>query len=609
MAIASRSVSVASKASLHTPAHSVSLRDYLWKRFEPSLPDVQNLCQRFGFSNFLSRLLSGTGTTPEEAQAFLHPTLKQHLPDPAHLPHMAEAIPIITDAMCAKKTIALWGDYDVDGATSTALWMRFLRHYGCEPLFYIPDRFQEGYGPNSQGMKTLKEQGASLVITLDCGITAHAPLEDAKNLGLDVIVVDHHLPDEKLPSARAIVNPKVAPNAPKVASFQDLAAVGVSFFCLVALKNALKKTDTFKDIPPPDLRTYLDLVALGTVCDVVPLKILNRLFVKKGLEVINQTPSLGIQNLLEASQARFPAASYHLGFVLGPRLNAGGRLSDARIATKLLSTTNQQEASTLADTLCSLNHQRRTLEQHVTDQAHTQASMQKNDPIILVQSEDWHEGVIGIVASRLKDAYQKSALVLSFDTSGNGKGSGRSDGTLHLGHMIQEAVRAGHLTQGGGHKMAGGFSLHKDQLDGFQAFAHSFIRAQDPVNPEQKLFHSGLTFKSLTLDLWKELCLLEPFGAGNPEPVFLFERVYCKGYKVFGSKHLRIFLAQEDGTAASALLFNSQQTPFHSFITARPSQAFDLIASIGFDTFHNTLDLRVKDILVPHTTESSASSG
>ena len=576
----------------------VSLKGTLWEIRDLQASFVQQLCQSTEISPFLSGLVCSRIQNIQDVQAFLAPKLNEHLPSPFVLPDIDKAIARIIAALKAGEKIALWGDYDVDGGTSVALWQRFLKPLMGNVRSYIPDRFREGYGVNKQGLDTLKQEGAHLVITLDCGTNATEALTHAQNIGLDVIVVDHHDAEDHLPPACAVINPKRKDARPECGDLSILAAVGVSFLCLVALRAHLQKDPQFSDQANIDLRLFLDLVALGTVCDVVPLTGINRLLTMKGLEAINRCPTPGIAALLEAANVQDQVTAYHLGFVLGPRLNAGGRMAESHLACALLSIDDVGRARPRAERLSHLNRERQAIDRAVTEEAYQKADVQKASPFLVVHGDQWHEGVIGIVASRLKDKYQKPTFVLTFDDHGKGKGSGRSLPGIPLGKLIHEAAQKGLILQGGGHDMAGGLSLRLDQVEAFRAFCNKSLLSRPSAPQKVRTIDACLSFQSLTFDLFHEVSQLEPFGAHNPKPLFLFEHVRLAYKRPLKGDHFYLDFVQPDGTAASALLFNSTNSRFTPYLDTRRAQPFDLIASITFDTWRQKVILGIEDMIL-----------
>ena len=578
-----------------------SLKTHSWKEAPSSANLVQQLCQKLGLSGFLARLAASNHTSLEEAADFLDPRLKTHLPPFKNLPDIEKACHTLANALLEKQSIALWGDYDVDGATSSALWIQFLRWAGHEPRLYIPDRFKEGYGPNKEGIQKLANENIKLIITLDCGTTAFEPLEEARRLGIDVVVIDHHQSEETLPPCNALVNPNRFDALKEAEPFKILAAVGVSFFVTMALHQHLLglKQGPWASFGPFDMRLLLDLVALGTVCDVVPLKGVNRLFVKQGLKIAQKGFRPGFVHLCDPKKGYDALSSKDLGFTIGPQLNAGGRLSDSRLAAQCLSTKDPLQAKHLAQTLNTLNIRRKMIQREVEEEAFLQAEDQKEAGCLILSSTNWHEGVIGIVASRIKDAYNKPTFVLAFDERGMGKGSGRSVKGIDLSQLIHAALSKKLIVAGGGHAMAGGVTLQESQLPDFEAFCQSYLSTLEPAPLEPRLFYGLLTFQSLKSDYLKDLERWGPFGASHKEPCFLFKNVCIETIRHFGSGHLSLQLSQADGGRASAVIFSHHKDPFKAFFKKQYTPTFHLIATLSWNSFEQKVSLQCEDILMP----------
>ena len=432
-----------------------SLRGKRWTARPADERESMALAQRLGVPEIIGRVLSARGVGLQEADDFLHPTLKRLLPDPSVLKDMDTAALRLAGAVTGGEQIAVFGDYDVDGATSSALLARLLSAVGGQCRIYIPDRGREGYGPNEAALLGLKDSGVSLVVTVDCGIAAHAPLAAAADAGLDVIVVDHHAAEAELPRATAVINPNRLDESGELG---QLAAVGVSFLLAVAVNRALRALDWYQDRPEPDLRQLLDLVALGTVCDVVPLRGVNRALVSQGLKVMGKRANPGLRALADAASLTEAPGAYHLGFILGPRINAGGRVGSSELGARLLSTDDEAEAKAIASRLEALNAERRDIEAAVLERARDQVERSDHQgPLILAAGEGWHGGVIGIVASRLKERFHRPAFVVSIEGE-TATGSGRSVHGVDLGQAVIAARQAGLVVKGGGHPMAAGFT-------------------------------------------------------------------------------------------------------------------------------------------------------
>ena len=460
-------------------------------------------------------LLCQRGVTLAEAEGYLQPTLRDLLPDPHHLLDMRKAAARFAAAIMAGQIIGVFGDYDVDGATSSALILRFCRSLGIATALHIPDRQKEGYGPNITGLRKLHAQGARLIITVDTGTLAFAPLAEATAEGMEILVIDHHQGEPTLPDAHAVVNPN---RFDETSAHGHLAAVGVTFLLLVATNAALREAGHFTNRPTPDLRHLLDIVALGTVCDVVPLVGLNRAFVLQGLKIMRQRNNAGLAALMDVSRLDQPPGVYHLGYLLGPRINAGGRVGQSDLGTRLLTTEDPDEARHIAEQLEQYNKERKAIEAQVQEQASLQAESQRNAPFILVAGDGWHEGVIGIVAGRLKEAHNRPAAVVSFNAQGIGKASARSVKGVDLGQAVIAARQAGLLVAGGGHAMAAGFTVQREKFEDFTAFLTAQLEKAVAAHALQDALHldAELALSAATLEMAALLEQAGPYGAGNP---------------------------------------------------------------------------------------------
>jgi single-stranded-DNA-specific exonuclease len=511
-------------------------------------------------SPVLARLLALRGITPAEAADYLTPRLKNLLPDPLVLKDMEKAVLRVTAALEAGERIAVFGDYDVDGSTSAALLSDFLSALGAGPRIYIPDRMTEGYGPSPAAMRVLAAEGARLVITVDCGSAAVAALEEARSQGLDVVVLDHHRVDVS-PPAVAHVNP----NQPDDTSgLGHLCAAGVTFLFLVALNRHLRDIGFYEQrgMTEPDLRLFLDLVGLATICDVVPLKDVNRAFVRFGLGQISAMSRPGLQALAGVAGAKGPFTPYHLGFVFGPRINAGGRVGRSSLGVDLLTAREADKAAEFAAQLDLHNKERQAIEKIILEEANAMAATQANAPFLLVAGEGWHPGVVGIVAGRLKERFGKPAFVAGLE-GGMGKGSARSIPGIDVGVIIRAAAENGVIEYGGGHVMAAGFSLMSAQLDGF----HRFIEAQFTGAGPALAAANDLALDAVSspaganIALAQEIATAGPFGAGNPEPLLGLSNVRVAFASVVGGSHIKLRLAGGDGSVLDAIAFRAAGTP------------------------------------------------
>lgn len=542
----------------------LSLTGRQWKVRDYDARTAQAIAQQYELPNTLAALIASRGYDKITAADYIDPKLRSLLPDPLMLKDMATAVARTYQALKAGEAITVYGDYDVDGATASALLRRYLKAIGIPCGLYIPDRIDEGYGANAQALESLKQQGTGLVLMVDCGTNAFEALEHAAAVGLDVIVLDHHTAEAALPPAVAIVNPnRLDQDLGKNTDLKYLCAAGVAFLFCVALNRELRQQGFFTDKQPePDMRQFIDLVALGTVCDVMPLKGLNRAFVKLGFEVAAKHSNKGIHALREVAGVYGPLTSYHFGFMLGPRVNAGGRVGLATLGSDLLTTEDALHAQTLAKELHTLNQQRQDIEKQVLAQAIDQIEREAlhERALIMVHGEGWHPGVIGIVASRLKEKFHKPTCVVSFDQE-VGKGSGRSITGVEMGTAMHNAVHAGLLEKGGGHAMAAGFTVHAAHYEAFYTFLDSaFAPLVAKATPTLNL-DGALSLQGITSDFIKSLSLLEPFGQGNPAPHFALTYVRPVYTQPVGENHLRVELADESGKRLKAMAFRAVGTP------------------------------------------------
>jgi single-stranded-DNA-specific exonuclease len=518
------------------------------------------LAQRYGLPEIVGRVMAARGIGIDEAEAWLDPTLRDLLPDPAHLKDMDRAAARIAGAIQAGETIAIFGDYDVDGATSTALLQRFFEAAGGRVMTSTPDRMKEGYGPNAPALLSLKQRGAALAITVDCGITAFEALEEAAEGGLEMIVVDHQVAEPRLPRALAVVNPnRLDDDSPH----GQMAAVGVAFLLAVAVNRVLREAGWYGDRPAPDLRQWLDIVALGTVCDVVPLTGVNRAFVAQGMKVMARRGNPGIVALADVSRMTEAPEAWHAGFLLGPRVNAGGRVGDAGLGTALLTAPDYATALPLAQKLDAYNSERKNIEAACLEEAIAQVEEgDMHDGLVYAVSEGWHPGVIGIVAGRLKERFNRPACVVAME-DGVGKGSGRSVAGVDLGTAVIAARQEGLLINGGGHAMAAGFTVAADRQDDFRAFLASRIVAQTGEGgPVAEMGLDGvLQPRGATVELAEALQKLAPFGAGNREPRFAISAARVVKADIVGSDHVRCILTGEDGGRLKAIAFRCADRP------------------------------------------------
>jgi single-stranded-DNA-specific exonuclease len=552
----------------------------------------------------LARVLAGRGVEPQDAQAFLDPTVRNLLPDPFTLTGMREAAARLADAVTRNERVAIFGDYDVDGATASALLTRYLRGCGLDPIVHIPDRIFEGYGPNVDAIRSFAERGVKLLVTVDCGTTSIETLAEASKLGMEVVVIDHHQADERLPRA-IVVNPN---RVDDLSGLGHLAAVGLVFVTLVALSRELRQRNFWSGSrPEPDLLSSLDLVALGTIADVVPLKGLNRAFVAKGMIALRRRENIGATALMDAARLSGPPEPWHLGFLLGPRINAGGRIGRAELGVQLLLQDDPSEAARLAGELDRLNRERQAIEAEHVAQADAEAfaalGQNENAAVVVTAAPGWHPGVVGLIAARLKERYGRPAFAIALAAGGIGTGSGRSIPGADLGQAVRRGVTEGLLMKGGGHAMAAGVTLKHDRLAPFRAFIEDALR--DSVATARRdhslKIDGALSARGATVDLINLVNRAGPFGAGNPEPVFAFPSHTVVYADRVGENHLRVRLRAGDGSFVNAIAFRAADQPLGQALLAQRGHAIHAAGSLTIDRWQGEerVQLRLTDMAIP----------
>lgn len=555
---------------------------------------AQAISQRLGLPDVVGRVLAARDIGLEDCEGFLNPTLRDLLPDPFHLKGMDAAVGRLVSAVKAGELIGIFGDYDVDGATSSALLSRFFEAVGAPVKIHIPDRMAEGYGPNAPALLRLKEAGAGVVVTVDCGTTAFEPLREAAEAGLEVIVVDHHEGEAEMPSALTVVNPnRLDENSPH----GHLAAVGVAFLLAVGVNKALRAAGWYdaQGRTAPDLMQWLDVVALGTVCDVVPLKGVNRALVSQGLKVMAQRRNAGLAALVDVGGIKEKPEAYHLGYVMGPRVNAGGRVGQADLGVRLLTSDDAAEAARLAQLLDGYNKDRQKIEARMLQEAIEQVEETAADglPLVLAAGGNWHPGVIGIIAGRLKERYNRPACVVSLEGP-EGKGSGRSVPGLDLGAAVIAARQSGLLIKGGGHAMAAGFTVAREMLPAFRAFLAERLAAQmsSPLTPVLEL-DGVLDVGGATVDLIEVLKQVGPFGAGNPEPRFVIASARVMAPRVVGQGHVSCQLAGRSGGRLKAIAFRAADSELGRALTAGDGTTMHLAGSLKIDNWQGNTNAQL----------------
>jgi len=570
-------------------ARSFSGRRWLLKAVDQ---DIERELLR-DISPVLSRLLALRGITAPEAADYLAPKLKHLLPDPNILKDMPVAVARVSAALEAGERIAVFGDYDVDGSTSAALLSDFLTALEAPPRIYIPDRMTEGYGPSPAAMRGLHGEGARLVITVDCGAAATAALEEARALGLDVVVLDHHRV-EAAPPALAHVNP----NQPDDTSgLGHLCAAGVCFLFLVALNRHLRESGFYetRGMAEPDLRLFLDLVGLATICDVVPLNGVNRAFVRFGLGQISTLSRPGLAALAGVAGAKAPFTPYHLGYVFGPRINAGGRVGRSSLGVDLLTARESEQAHDFAAQLDLHNKERQAIEKLILEEAIAQGATQANAPFILVSGEGWHPGVVGIVAGRLKERFAKPAFVAGFE-GGMGRGSARSIPGIDLGGIIRAAAEAKVIEYGGGHAMAAGFSLMASQIEGFRKFIEDQFSGTDAaLAAANDLSLDAVSSPAgANVALVQEIAAAGPFGAGNPEPLLALPDVRVAFADIVGKAHVKLRLGGGDGSMLDAIAFRAAGTPLGDGLLAARGRTIHVAGRLRQDDWNGRIRVQLE---------------
>jgi single-stranded-DNA-specific exonuclease len=561
--------------------------------------------QRYGLPELLGRVLASRGIGLDEVPVALDPTLKALMPDPSTVRDMDKGAARLADAIVRREAVAVFGDYDVDGACSAALLQRFLAAHGLAARIYIPDRMTEGYGPSREAIEALAKDGAKLIVTVDCGTAGVETLAVAGPLGADVVVVDHHQADERLPAVAAVVNPN---RQDDLSGLGDLCAAGVVFMLLVATQRELRRRGFYQaDRPPPALLDLLDLVALATVCDVVPLRGLNRAYVTKGLQVMRLRGNTGLKALADAAALAVAPTPYHLGFVLGPRINAGGRIGDAGLGARLLATGDEMEAARIAVLLDKLNRERKAIETHMLEEAVARAEQlieaDPDVPLLLIGADGWHKGVVGLVASRLTDRFHRPSCVIAWNEAGEGTGSLRSIAGVDIGTAVRAAVADGHLVKGGGHAMAAGLTVARGQLEPLQAFlAQRLVQATGAARAAVSLDIDGaLTPATVTDEFFALLERAGPYGQGNPQPRFAFPAHRVKFAKVVGENHVRCVLEAGDGSRLDAVAFRAADQAVGAALLASSGLPLHIAGHLRRDTWNGRekRELLIEDVADP----------
>ncbi|MGH1455478.1 MAG: single-stranded-DNA-specific exonuclease RecJ [Alphaproteobacteria bacterium] len=585
----------------------------------PDVPmdDIAHYVQRFDIPEIVARLMIQRGIAQDEVQSFLNPTLKNDFPDPFTLKGMGDMAEDVAIAIEQGEKFAIFGDFDVDGATSSAVLYRFLKALGIDAPIYIPDRLSEGYGPNIDALRLLKEQGADILMMLDCGTTAFDVVKAGTDLGIKIVILDHHEAEDNLPECWHVINPKRKDDKSEL---DMLAAVGVTFMTCIAINNRLRERGFYKnkEINEPNLKALLDIVALGTVCDMVPLLGVNRLFVRVGFAIPYEQMNLGIRNLMQVAGISASISTYDCGFVLGPRINAGSRVDKADLGARLLTLDDTEECKNIAWTLNDCNDKRKAIQQEMEAQAIAMVEERgmENDPMILVGHEDWHPGLSGLVAGRLKERYNKPSCLVTYahDLSGRkeGRGSGRSIPGVHIAQSFIDARGAGLLEKGGGHAMAGGFTVAPEKVDALHKFLKDHIAKQmenTDTNVETTI-DGILTAGGVTVDLVEMLQnQVGPFGQEQPEPIFMLKNIRINKADILGGAHIKVMIADwEGGTWIKAMAFRAVDTPLGDALLNAKTDQFHILGQLKINEWQGrkSAEMHIIDVAYARDSQTQA---
>ncbi len=590
-----------------------SLNKARWVLPDSSIDDIELIMRRHEVPEVVARLLSQRGVALDEVESFLNPTLKNDFPDPFSLKGMGDMAEEVAIAIENKQKFAIFGDFDVDGATSSAVLYRFLKAVGVDAPIYIPDRLSEGYGPNIDALKQLKERGADILMMLDCGTTAFDIVKAGTDLGLKIIILDHHEAEDSLPDCWHVINPK---RKDDTSGLDMLAAVGVTFMVCVAINSRLRDRGFYKQdgVNEPNLKSLLDIVALGTVCDMVPLMGVNRLFVRSGFAIPEANMNVGVRELMRVAGISAPISTYDCGFVLGPRINAGSRVHKADLGAKLLSSDDAEECKNISWTLNDCNDKRKAIQQEMEQSAieMIEAQNMQDEPMILVAHEDWHAGLSGLVAGRIKEKYNKPACVVTYayDLSGKkeGRGSGRSVAGVHIAQSFIDARNAGIIEKGGGHAMAGGFTVAPERVEELHNFLKTHIAKQmenSDTNVET-LIDAVLTCGGITTDLVELLQgRVGPFGQEQPEPLFMLENIRINKANIVGAAHISVMLSDwEGGSWLKAIAFRAVDTPLGDALLSDGGKALSVIGQLKINEWQGRKSAQMHIVDAAFTNEA-----
>ena len=587
---------------------SISGKKWVYKKFDSTY--VNFLKENFSLDEITAKLLSIRNIDKGYVDSFLSPSIKNLIPNPNTLRDMEKTTLRILKAINQKEKIGIFGDYDVDGASSTALLANYLKILKQSYEIYIPDRQSEGYGPSVNSFQKLIDKKVSLIITVDCGTMSFDAIDYANSNNVDVIVLDHHQSETNLPKAYSMINPNRFDDE---SNLNYLCAAGVCFMTLIAINSLLRKSNWFvkNKINEPNLLNFLDLVSLGTICDVVPLIGLNRAIVKQGLKIINLKKNLGLKTLIDICKIETKTSTYHLGYVIGPRINAGGRVGKCSHGANLLLNNNPKESYQLATELEKYNTERKRLEKDLLNLVLNTVEKNINDPVLVLYGNNWHEGVIGIIASRIKDKFNKPAIIISLNNK-VGKASARSIVGFDIGSAILSALQNNILIKGGGHKMAGGFSIHEDKILKFREFILKRFNNKKKESEKKNFFYidSLIASSAINISFYNKIDKLSPFGSGNPEPKFLLENVRVIKSMVVGEKHVKSVLLTKDGSNIKTISFNSYETDLGQFLLGNKANTFDIAGKLSLNEWkgEKNVEFIIDDISVNKTQNNKVPS-
>ncbi len=586
--------------------NSLSVSSKNWILHKYSDEDLKFFKDNFLLDEITSKLLSIRKIKKEDVKNFLNPSIKNFLPNPYKIIDMEKSSKRIKEAIENNLKIGIFGDYDVDGASATALLGNYFTSIGLNYEIYIPDRKIEGFGPSINAFKQFIKNGVKLIFTVDCGTLSFDAIKFASENEIDVIVLDHHQSEINLPPAHSIVNPNRLDDKSEL---NYLCAAGVTFMFLVALNKELRSTNWFqkKKIKEPNLLEYLDLVTLGTICDVVPLIGLNRAIVSQGLKVLKNKKNLGLKTLANICGIESHLNIYHVGYILGPRINAGGRVGKSSHGANLLLNTNPKDAFKIANELDQFNKERQLLENDVFEKILKEANINSQDPVIILSGKNWHEGVIGIVASRIKDKFNKPVIIISVNND-IGKASARSIVGFDIGSLIISATQENILIKGGGHKMAGGFSINVKKIEKLKDFIFNKVkRMQRNVSKDRLLyFDSVIAPTAINFEFYKKVYSLAPFGSGNPEPKFVIENVKSVNNKIIKDKHIKSVLIGSEGSTIKTIAFNSVANEIGAILLKKDNRLFDIAGKLSLNEWkgQSNVEFIIDDISVNKTSKN-----